>query len=256
MDFWDVAKLMWRRWYLTAPMLLLTAFAAGWIVVTVGPEYQATGYVAVVPPNVQRAPEVGQPSQVNPWNEEALAHAASIRLTGRQVADELATAGFAGEWTVEVNGQLPVLAVEVVAPTADQALDTMHELQAVVEEEVAARQAEHELLPGELITTVTYDQAESVDTTASRQRRALVAVVGAGLILTTGVVIAVDALIRWRRRHRPPAAVAPAPARAQAPAPTDAPTLRRYAYRTAPAPEQAARLEPGVGRPNGTAYAH
>jgi capsular polysaccharide biosynthesis protein len=202
MDFWDLVKLMWRRWYVTVPMLLVTALAAGWIVVTVGPEYQATGYVTVVPPAVQRQPESGQTTQVNPWNEEALADAASIRLQGKTLRDEMAAAGYEAKWSVEITGRLPVINMEVVAPTAEQAIDTMHALQEVVEQEVAERQSEYNVSDGEHFTTVRYDQGESVETTASRLRRTLVAVVAAGLIFTVAAVAAFDAVARWRRSRR------------------------------------------------------
>jgi hypothetical protein len=209
MDFWDLVTLMWRRWYVTAPMLLLTLAGVGWIMGTVGPEYQATGYVTVVPPTVFQPPEAGKTSRVNPWNEEALADAARIRLEGKSLRDELAAAGFVGEWAVEITGRLPVISVQVVAPTSEQALTTVHELQGVVEAEVQARQAEYDLPEGEQFTAVRYDQGESVETTASRMRRTLVAVVAAGLFLTAAVVVSFDALARWRLSRRGGGAAAP-----------------------------------------------
>jgi hypothetical protein len=205
MDFWDLVKVMWRRWYVTAPMLLLTAAAAGYIANTVGPQYQATGHVTVVPPAVQRQAEPGVVSRVNPWNEEALADAARIRLEGKPLEDELAAAGHGGEWAVQITGRLPVITIEVVAATPEEALSTMHLLQAVVEEEVAGRQSDLRLDVDEEFTTVRYDQGESIETTSSRLRRALIAVLGAGVILTTGVVIAFDAVARWRRSRSPSA---------------------------------------------------
>jgi hypothetical protein len=222
MDFWDLVKVMWRRWYVTAPMLLLTAAAAGWISISVGPEYQAKGYVTVVPPAIQRQAEAGQVSRINPWNEEALADAARIRLEGKQLHDELYLEGHRAEWAVEITGRLPVIGIEVVAGTPGQAVETMHTLQGVVEEEVQARQAELSLPDGEQFSTVRYDQGESVDTTASRLRRALVAVLGAGLILATGTVVAFDAAARWRQNR----SGQPQPA-----APAEEPR-RRYTYGT------------------------
>lgn len=206
MDFWDLVKVMWRRWYITAPMLLLTAVAAGYIGSTVGPEYQATGHISVVPPLVQRLPGgEGEASRVNPWNQEALADAARIRLEGKQLHDQLAAAGHDGEWAVAITGLLPVVTIEVVAGSPEEALTIMHMLQSVVEEEVRGRQVELNLEDGEEFTTVRYDQGESIETTNSRLRRALVAVLGAGVIMTTGVVLAFDAVTRWRRSRSPSA---------------------------------------------------
>lgn len=198
MDLWDVTKLMWRRWYVTAPLLLVTVAAAGWVFASVGPQYQATGHVAVVPPEVHRLGEAGQASRVNPWDEEALAHSARIRLEAKRLEDEMKAAGFEGEWGVDVTGRVPVITMEVVAPTADQAVALMHELQQVVEQEVRIRQADYNLPAEEQVTTVRLDDGESIETTSSRLLRVLVAVVGALLVLTVAVVLVFDAIARWR----------------------------------------------------------
>lgn len=233
MDLWDVTKLMWRRWYVTAPMLLVTATAAIMIFSNVGPEYRATGHVAVVPSQLQRQAAAGEVTLINPWNEEALAQAATIRLEGSQLAEDLAGQGYQGEWGVEVNGfPLPVLTIEVVSPTSRQAVGTLRLLQTIVEEEVADRQGNLDLPDNELITTVRLDEGESIETTSTKVRRALVAVVGAGIIFTIGAVIVFDAVARWLRarshKDQPPEATA---------MPADAPELvrPRYSYATGPA---------------------
>lgn len=246
MDLWDLTKLMWRRWYVTVPMLLLTALAVSLVVVNVGPEYQATGHVAVVPSPLQRQAAAGEVTLINPWNEEALAHAASIRLESAQLADELAARGYKGEWSVEVTGRLPVITIEVVAPTAEEAVAILRQLQAVVEEEVQLRQDDLNLPDDELITTVRYDEGESIETTASRLRRIVVAVAGAGFVLTMGVVVAFDALVRWRlarsRRGEPVPAPAPAPRIG-----AGEQVRPRYEFTTAPTPGPVASGN-GAGR--------
>lgn len=196
MDFWDVAKRMWRRWYLTVPLLLLTAASAGWVAATVGPDYQVTSHIAVLPPELQRNDNDSEVIRVNPWTVEALADAAAIRLMGKQLEEAIAAEGYKAEWTVEVTGLLPVLRIDVVAHRPEDARAVTARLLETVEAEVHEQQAEHNLQPGEEITTVRYDTGDSIETVTKKLKRALVAVAGVGIILTMAVVLAVDALAR------------------------------------------------------------
>lgn len=206
MDLWDLTKVMVRRWYVTAPMALATVAAAAWITATAGADYEATGHVAVIPAEVQRVATAGEPVRVSPWNEEALAEAARFHLEAKSLRDEVAEAGYTGEWTVQITGRLPVITLEVVAPTAEQAVETLHRLQEVIDEEVTSLQEELAVSEPERIRTVRYDTGESVDVTMAGVRRALVAVLGAGAVLTMVVVIAFDAIARGRRYRRDEAA--------------------------------------------------
>ncbi|MFS8522308.1 MAG: hypothetical protein FWJ87_13215, partial [Micromonosporaceae bacterium] len=203
MDLWDLTKVMFRRWYLTLPLLVVTAAAAVWIVHTRGPDYQATGHVAVLPPTVQRVAAPGETTlRVSPWTQQALAEAARIRLEGGRLRDTLTREGYSGEWTVEVAGEVPVLTLVVIAPTAQSALSTLHRLQDEIDREVQSLQGTYGVPPEERIQSVRYDAGESVSTSASSLRRAVVAAVAAGLVLTVAVVVSVDGLLRRRRRRR------------------------------------------------------
>lgn len=220
MDFWDMAKLTWRRWYVTLPLLLLTAAAVAMTFQSVDPDYRSTDYIAVLPPVVERSSDE-EVTRVNPWSEESLADAAAIRLMGKQVADDFEAAGYDAEWTVEVTGRLPVIRVEVVAPTAEQATAAMEDLLSAVEEEVQGRQASYDIPEGEQITTVRYDEGEILETVTSKLKRALVVVAAIGLILTMAAVVSVDAFARRREAKRTPSPAVP-PGRA-----------RRYEFATA-----------------------
>lgn len=204
MDFWDVAKLMWRRWYVTVPALLLTAAAGIWVAANVEPDYRVTGHIAVVGPAVQRTEADSTVTRVNPWSGEALADAAAIRLQGEALAGELAAEGLTGEWAALVTGRLPVIRLEVVAQQPEQAQATLQRIREVIEQEVRGRQSEYNIPPEEQFSTVDYDGGETVEPVTGKVKRALIVVVGAGLILTVGLVVAFDALVRRRRAHTQP----------------------------------------------------
>lgn len=217
MDLWDLTRVLFRRWYLTLPLIVATVAAAVWIVQVRGPDYEATGHVAVLPPTVQRFAAPGETTvRVSPWTQQALAQAARIRLEGGRLHDTLAREGYAGEWTVEVTGEVPVLSLVVIAPSAQSALATLHRLQDEIDREVRSLQESYGVPPEERIQSVRYEAGESVSTSASSLRRAVVAAVAAGLVLTVAVVVSLDGLFRRRRRRREYAtaavtAVAPAP---------------------------------------------
>lgn len=247
MDFWDVAKLMWRRWYVTVPALLLTLAGAIWTGLTVDPDYQVTGHVALVGPAVQRTEGENTVTRINPWSGEALADAATIRLQGKALADLLKAEGYTGEWSALVAGRLPVIRLEVIAERPEQAQATLQRLREVIELEVRDRQAQYNVPPEEQVTTVDYDGGETVEAVTGKVKRALIVVVGAGLILTTGSVIAYDAITRRRRGPDAPAG----PAEVTAGADDAEPPRARYRYATA----AGAATAPVAGPPPNGAHA-
>src|SRR5690606_26126164 len=203
MDLWDLTKVMFRRWYLTLPLIAVTAAAAVWTVQVRGPDYEATGHVAVLPPTVQRVAAPGETTlRVSPWTQQALAEAARIRLEGGRLRDTLAREGYRGEWTVEVTGEVPVITLVVIAPSAQSARATLHRLEDEIDREVESLQGAYGVPPAERIQSVRYEAGESVSTSASSLRRAVVAAVAAGLGLTVPGAGARDGLLRRRRRRR------------------------------------------------------
>ncbi|GAB7043502.1 MULTISPECIES: YveK family protein [Catenuloplanes] len=213
MDFADVAKLLWRRWYLTAPLLLLTVIAMVWMALVVKPDYKAIGNVTLIPPTVSTQAAIGTTQEVNPWEPSALAEATLIRLQSKALADSLAAQGFQGEWTVTtLDTNAPIISIEVVSPTERQARDALSALITVVREEVATKQEAYRLQDGEKITTLPLENSDSVEKVTTKLKRALVVVFGVGLILTIGVAVSVDAVLRRRaRRQVEGAAAIPAP---------------------------------------------
>ena len=203
MDFWDLLKLMARRWPLVLPLLLLTIAATVWTGMKVKPDYRATGYVTLLPASVRAAgPADGKWQTVNPWTEQALAEAAIIRLQRKDLHDDLAAAGLVGTWEASADGLQPVVTIEVVAPSTDQAKAITHRLIAALEQEVRDRQTQYGLAAGEEITTVTLDSGDTTETVNSAIKRALVVVCGVGLVVTVMLTVAVDAILRRRARNQ------------------------------------------------------
>jgi capsular polysaccharide biosynthesis protein len=203
MDFADVAKLLWRRWYLTAPLLLLTVAAMVWMALVVKPDYKAVGNVTLLPPRETTQAAIGTTQEVNPWEPSALAEATLIRLQSKALADSLDADGYRGEWTVTtLDTDAPIISIEVVSPTEEQARAALAALVTVVQEEVSTKQEAYKLSDGEKITTLPLEKADSVEKVTTKLKRALVVVFGVGLILTIGVAVLVDAVLRRRARRQ------------------------------------------------------
>ena len=97
MDFWDLTKVLVRRWYLAVPGLVLTLAATGWLYTTVKPNYIATSLVQVALP-ISRPPAEGQPSleQRNPWMDmgaQTLANTAMLTLQQPSALESLKSGG-------------------------------------------------------------------------------------------------------------------------------------------------------------------
>src|SRR4051794_31434648 len=66
MDFWDLTKVIFRRWYMGVPVLALTAGLCLWTWTSSTPDYTVTCYVQLIPPTAA----VGGPATnevSNPW---------------------------------------------------------------------------------------------------------------------------------------------------------------------------------------------
>jgi hypothetical protein len=118
------------------------------------------------------------------------------------VHDDLAAAGYKGEWETSADGLQPVVTIEVIAPTEADARRTTQKLIQVLDQEVKDRQADYKLPAGENITTVTLDDGATIETVSSKLKRALVVVAGVGLIFTVMLAVGVDAILRRRARNR------------------------------------------------------
>jgi len=203
MDFLDVAKVLFRRWYVAIPCLLLTIATAAWFALTAKPDYSATAHVTMVAPSVIRNTDGVKTVTINPWTTALLADAAHIEISSQSLHDRLTSNGkLKIEWTAELNvNALDMITINVVAPEKSQAVVITNQLIGVVESFVKQRQANLRLQPGEEITTLRLEQSPMVEMVRTKVIRSAVAVLAAGLIVTAGLSLAVDGLLRRRSRR-------------------------------------------------------
>jgi capsular polysaccharide biosynthesis protein len=209
MDLWDVAKLMGRRWYVALPMLLLTAAATWWTVSTVKPDYTATTNVTLLPPTLRNDAPTATARKVNPWDTESLTIATLTYLNSKRLHDQMKAEGFAHVWQADTDLRFSsLIVIKVTAEGREQAQRSARELQQRVTREVARQQAKYPLKPGEQITTNPFDNGDNVETATSKVKRALIVVIGIGMILTIAMTVGLDAILRWRSARRAHGSVA------------------------------------------------
>ncbi|GIJ27068.1 hypothetical protein Vqi01_22300 [Micromonospora qiuiae] len=234
MDFWDLTKLLVRRWYIAGPLLLLTVAATVLAAVKIEPNYVATSYVQLVPPSVTPKEDDGRaPRPRNPWLDLGLASlgkAAILTVQDQKVVEALKDAGYTDAFTLTLDQMLPIVTFEVIASTKEQATATTQELVRRFGESVTALQADYGAAAEQTITTLRLTVGENVTESTSKVKRALVAIAGIGVLLTTALTVLLDAVIRRRRARRVAASRAAHGPGRDAPPPAAPPVNQRTAW--------------------------
>jgi capsular polysaccharide biosynthesis protein len=196
----------------------------------VKPNYTTTAYVVLVPP-AATADKPGEPTQDqrNVWLSQgllSLANAASVAVLDPTVPDELTAAGFSNSFTTTMNDSTALITFAITGKSADQANATADELVRRYSESVKSLQDQAHIAVSDEITASRLGSSQGAVESSGNVKRALAAVGGAGLLLTAGLTVGVDALLRRRVRRRldheatlAPDPIAPAPRGTPSPEP-------------------------------------
>ena len=128
MDFWDLTKLLGRRWRISLPLLVVSGLLTVLTFTQVKPDFVATAYVQLVPP-VPVAVPAGDPTpgQRNPWlsqDLETLGNAALITVQDLTYVNTLKAAGYSDSFTAVMGDNTPLITFEVTGKSLRQAGDT------------------------------------------------------------------------------------------------------------------------------------
>lgn len=208
MDFWDVTRLLARRWRLVLPLAAVAAALAALTMAQVKPDYVATAYVQLVPP-VTGAPQPGKATadQANPWlglGVQTIGNAAIVTVTDLAVTDQLHAAGYSDSYTVTMAQSSPLITFEVVGHSPEQARHTTEQLIDRFDNSVGALQTAYGVPAADSIITHRLDGGTSVKTSTGKVKRALVAATAAGLLVIIAATVGIDAWLRRRQPRRTP----------------------------------------------------
>ena len=224
MDLWDLTTLMVRRWYFALPLLLVSVSAVLVAAQGVKPDYKALGHLQLIPPPGLGKVDPAKPRPNNPWLDlgyNALGNAAVLKVTGDQSSlEDLKNSGFSDSVTVTMNERSPLLEIEVVGDSPQQATATVKEVIRRLNVDIADEQAQYNVERIDVITSLTLSDGSHVEVVTSKVKRVLVVAAGLGLLVTIAGTVAIDALLRrrWRKKrglHGAPAGQ-PAPANGSA----------------------------------------
>ncbi|WP_329103862.1 Wzz/FepE/Etk N-terminal domain-containing protein [Micromonospora sp. NBC_01699] len=207
MDLLDLLKLMFRRWYVTIPVVVLTLAAAFTLSVVIQPEYKTSAAVLLVPPTTSPAAPASNanPQPGNPWlrvGENAMAQAVQISISAHEARTKVEAAGGNTEYEVGLVNRSPILTIDVTAASHGEALATVTAVTKLIGEEVAGKQAEYKPKAGEQITTQVLDPGLNIVQSRSNVLRAQIVVIAIGLLLAAASSVGYDAIVRRRNRAR------------------------------------------------------
>jgi hypothetical protein len=203
-DFWDLTKLVFRRWYVAVPLLVLTCLAAAYTAYTVKPDYKATAYVQLIPP-----PEASITTNIkslrNPWLDlglGALNTAATYATVDRRFLNQLTTEGMSDNVVITNGYPAPIATIEVIGSSKDIAMGSTDEVVRRFSDVVKSLQDDYAVQTQGRILTRRLDTGNNLEETGGKVKRALVAVGGAGALMAAGLTVAFDAVMRRRSRRR------------------------------------------------------
>lgn len=215
MDFWDATKVLFRRWYVTFPLLLLTIAGTAYTATQLKADYVLTSYVQLIPPQTAGDRIENPRIPKNPWNDlglEALSQAANYATTDKTFLDRLEAGGYSKNITITSGDPIAGATFEVIGKSREQAVQTTELVIKRYRESAQKLQAPYKLRSQDVITVQRLDQGENLERPGGKVKRAIIAVFGVGMLLTCAITIAVDALMRRRRQRREAAKAAAAEA--------------------------------------------
>ncbi|MEU4563803.1 hypothetical protein AB0F72_35960 [Actinoplanes sp. NPDC023936] len=203
MDLWDLTKMLFRRWYIFAPVLLASLALVLVTAQAIKPDYSATGHLQLIPPN-ERV-EKGQVVKVNNrWLDlgfPALGSAVILQSQTEEVLSKLTEAGYTDNFTVTMEYGTTYLTIEAIGTTEQQAVGTVQQLMKVLDDLVGELQTQFNTKEQDQISTLALDRGDNVEAVTSKKKRVIIVAAGLAVMLSVGLSISIDAFIRMRRRR-------------------------------------------------------
>lgn len=210
MDLWDLTKLIFRRWYFSLPVLLVTLIATLLVSSSVKPDYSAVGHLQMIPPGNPTPANPGDAAGSgthNPWLDlgiQALGQAAVLKVSDQSVVKALVAQGLSGNFLISIDYPSTFFSVQVTGATQQQTTNTVKRVMELLSQDVKAEQVAFGVADRDSITTLTLDQGEKVTAVTSKFKRVLIVAGGISLLFTCGFTIGLDAIVRrWWVRGRP-----------------------------------------------------
>jgi hypothetical protein len=156
--------------------------------------------------------------QRNPWLNQDLAtlgDAAIVTLQDQSVLDAFDAAGLSDSFTLQMGSSglmveayqtgktIPMVTVEVVAKSREQADATARELITRFDASLITLQTAYGVSTTDLITTHRLDLGNNIQQSSANVKRATGALLAVAVLAAIAITVGVDVVIRRRRARRP-----------------------------------------------------
>jgi hypothetical protein len=205
LDFWDLTVIIFRRWKVSLPLLLLAVGATAFVAVTAKPDYTMTSYVQLIPARVAPTDNPANAALRNPWNQlgvYTLGQAAIYATQDHEFLESLEAAKHTDNFTLTMTQPNPIVTVEVVGSTRADARATTELVIARLRGLVQSLQTGAGVQDKDIIATHRLDGGQNLEAAAGKVKRAVAAVAVAGLLVMAGGALGFDAFARRRARKR------------------------------------------------------
>ncbi|MGN9910409.1 hypothetical protein ACTMTJ_22910 [Phytohabitans sp. LJ34] len=203
-DLWDLTRMLFRRWYVFTPLLVVSLLAVFLMTKNIKPDYSAVGHLQMIPPPNSTTGEGAVKKPTNPWLDlgfAALGSAVILQAQDEPVLEQLVEDGYTDSFTIAVEYGTTYFTIEAVGSTPAQATATVQRLMKLLDEFVVAQQQQFGATRATSITTLPLDNGDKVVAITSKKKRVMIVGLGIALMISVGVSIGLDALLRRRTKN-------------------------------------------------------
>lgn len=198
MDFWELLKVLTRRWQVVVPIVVVSLVAAMQLSSRVEPTYQAAGSVILMPPRDRSQAES------NAFLSAGLATAAEAIAIGSQdqrTRNTVEDAGGASGYTVTSLRRSPIINIAAEGETREQSIETVGLLVDVLDRQLVERQDAVAAPPESRITLQNLSPELAAAPVYKGAQRVKILVVGMGLVLAALAALGLEGLAVLRLRR-------------------------------------------------------
>lgn len=202
MDLWQSLLVVVRRWYVAAPLLILTVVVALGASEGIAPEYRAKSDLLLLAPTTQPV-EGGGVQSGNPYLSSAAglattAQALQLSALSGETTALLNAEGLSTNYQIGTGTRSPIISLEAVSDDAAIAGETVTRLTEILRERLDAREEAAAVSDDQRIQVDVLRQTGVGIADFQAQSRVRILILVLGGILSIGAAFAAEGLLRGR----------------------------------------------------------
>ena len=207
-DIFDSVRLVFRRWWLTLPLLMMTVGAALLVSSEIQPEYRAQASVLIVGPAVRESLRIpGEFENLNPLIDqpsalETVATVLALSMSGPEVTSTLEREGLSPDFELGTQRGVPIVLIETRAGEDEVAVASARRLAELIDAQVRLQQDEADVPVAEQVTTSVIQLASAGGADYGGRTRVRIMIFALGVGLTLALVFLLEANSRRRAVRR------------------------------------------------------